>query len=86
MAKTLGAMLVQLTRASAPRKADPHRKAREEAKKLAAAHGVEIKRLKDGGFNVWPPKGFAGEDAHEGDHFAHDYSEVLEHVRAYVPA
>ena len=88
MAKTFGAMLGQLLRVPVKRQSDPHRKAREEAKKLAAAHGIEIQRFKkdDGiGFNVYPPKGFTGEDLHEGDHYAADWQEVLEHVRAYVP-
>lgn len=89
MAKTFGAMLGQLLRTPAKRQADPHRKAREEATKLAAAHGIEIERFKKvdgGGFNVFPPKGFTGEDPHDGNHYAVDWQEVLEHVRAYVPA
>lgn len=64
-------------------KSDPQRKAREEAKKLAANRGFEIERLKDGGFNVWPPKD-AVKDNFEGDHFARDWGEVLPMARWYA--
>lgn len=86
MSKTLGAMLGKLLHPPATRKKDTQRAAREQAKALATKHGIEIERLRGGGFNVWPPKGFAGEDAHAGDHYASDWNEALEHVRAYVPA
>jgi hypothetical protein len=86
MGAALGKMLGKLFTAPATRKPDIQRKAREAAKKLAAQHDIEIERLKGGGFNVWPPKKFAGEDPHEGDHFASDWEEVLEHVRPYVRA
>ncbi|MFC5550169.1 hypothetical protein [Massilia aerilata] len=85
MSKNLGAMLGKLLRAPAPRKQDTQRKAREQAKALAHTHGIEIERLRDGGFNVWPPKAFAGDDPHDGDHYAADWEEALAHVRAYVP-
>lgn len=65
--------------------ADPHRKARELAKGLASALGVEIERLPGGGFNVWPPSATDEQtDPYAGDHFAHDWSEVLEHVHSYA--
>lgn len=81
----LGKVLTAAFRAPAARKPDTQRKAREEAKALAVEHGIEIERLRDGGFNVWPPKGFKGDDPHGGDHFANDWVEVLPMVRAYVP-
>jgi hypothetical protein len=65
------------------RSSDPYRKEREESKKLAAKHNIEIKRLTGGGFNVWPPKGLEV-DPHEGDHFANDWSEVLPLVQDYA--
>jgi hypothetical protein len=80
------AILSEVLGRSRVRKSDPHRKARTEAKALAAQHGVEIEKLRDGGFNVWPPKGYEGDDPHEGDHYAIDWDEVLPKVRAYVPA
>ena len=86
MSKTLGAMLGKLLRPPATRKKDTQRTSRERANALASEHGIEIERLRGGGFNVWPPKDFAGEDVHEGDHYASDWQEALEHVRAYVPA
>jgi len=85
MSKTLGAMLGKLLHPSAPPKKDTQRKAREQAVALATEHGIEIERLRGGGFNVWPPKDFVGEDAYEGDHYASDWQEALVHVRAYVP-
>lgn len=86
MSKKLGAMLGKLFHAPAPRKKDTQRSARERANALATEHGIEIERLRGGGFNVWPPKDFAGEDPHEGDHYASDWHEALAHVSAYVPA
>lgn len=84
MAKTLSSMIARTFKPAAERKPDVHRKARESAKTLAAEHGIEIERI-EGGFNVWPPRGHAGVDPHDGDHFALDWSEVLTRVRAYVP-
>lgn len=85
MKTTLGKMVAATFKAPVPRRADPFRKARKEARALAEKHGVQIERLRGGGFNVWPPKGFVGNDPHEGDHFANDWNEVLPMVRAYVP-
>jgi hypothetical protein len=80
--KTLGKMISGVFK-QAPRRLDPHRKAREEAKALAKKHGIEIERLKDGGFNVWPPKSVTI-DPHEGDHFVNEWDEVLVSVRLYA--
>jgi hypothetical protein len=67
------------------RRSDPYRQAREEAKKLAAEHNIEIERFPEGGFNVWPPKGVPDEiDPFEGDHYAGGWDEVLTMVRQYV--
>ena len=54
-----------------PQKSDTQRRQREEAKQLAAEHGIEIEKLREGGMNVWPPKGLADcLDPFDGDHFA----------------
>lgn len=73
-----------------PRQAAPRptgeRKAREEAKRIAALHGIELERLEDG-WNVWPPSGFeeAGhEDPFDGDHYAGSWPEVLRSAQAYA--
>jgi hypothetical protein len=86
MTKTLGAMMGKLFHAPAARKPDTQRRDREKAKALATQHGIEIEDVRGGGFNVWPPKDFTGEDPHEGDHYANDWHEALAHVSAYVPA
>ncbi len=36
--------------------------------------------------NVWPPKGLAGEDPFEGDHYATDWVEALSMVQRYAAA
>lgn len=82
--KTLSTSLSKLFRPTPTRRPDTQRKAREEAKRLAKAHGVGIEALKDGGMNVWPPKSFSGEDPWAGDHFAQDWREALLMVRAYA--
>lgn len=69
MTKNLGTRLGKLFHAPALRNKDPQRKAREQAKKLATTHGIEIERMREGGFNVWPPEDFKGNDVHEGDHY-----------------
>lgn len=63
---------------------DVHRKARIEAKRLAAARGFEIEKLKDGGFNVWPPKDLAGDDQFAGGHYCNDWDEVVAMARVYA--
>ena len=64
---------------------DPQRHARGLAKALASAIDVRIERLKDGGFNVWPPATLdESDDPYAGDHFVHDWSAVLEHVQSYA--
>lgn len=82
--KTLSRALRATFSAPAKRNPDPHRVARQEARRLAKEHGIDIERLRDGGMNVWPPKGFAGDDPYEGDHFAADWGEALPMVRAYA--
>jgi hypothetical protein len=85
MARTLSSQLARAFKAPAARKPDLHRKERESAKALAKQHHVEIERV-NSGFNVWPPRGFSGEDPFEGDHYAQDWSDVLARVKAYVTA
>lgn len=71
----------------APKRGDPHRKARELARPLAKLLGVEVEPLEGSGFNVWPPRALAaGADPFEGDHYAADWSEVLKMVQAYAKA
>jgi hypothetical protein len=67
-----------------PRATDPQRRAREEAKRLAGLHGICLEKL-GGGINVWPPRGYVAADPYEGDHYAQDWCEALDHIRAYVP-
>ncbi len=67
------------------RAADPHRRAREEARRLGAAIGACFEKLPGGGMNVWPPKGCQA-DPFEADHYAPDWSEALARVRAYAAA
>lgn len=65
------------------RRPDPHRKAREEAKPLAAAHGIAIDR-EETSLIVWPPKGYNGTDPWAGDHACDDWAQVLVMVRHYA--
>jgi hypothetical protein len=82
---SLSAALSRTFAAPRARAPDPHRRAREQAKPLAAQHGIEIERV-DSGFNVWPPKAFAGVDPFDGDHYAQDWGDVLARVKAYADA
>ena len=67
------------------KRTDPHRKAREESKRLAAPLGVEIEKCRGDGFNVWPPADMMpADDPHDGDHYANDWTEVLAMVRIYA--
>lgn len=85
--KTLSRELGALFRPAPPRRGDPHRKARERAKALAARLGVEVERLAGGGMNVWPPRGLASHaDPFEGDHYAQDWPDALQRVEAYEAA
>jgi hypothetical protein len=85
MPKTLSRMISRTFKAPPARRPDTHRKARETAKALAKEHNIEIEPITSG-FNVWPPRGSAGEDPYDGDHFAQDWPEVLDRVRAYAGA
>lgn len=74
---------------AAPKKkrADPYRRARAQAKRLAAECGATIEVLPASewagrAYNVWPPAGAA--DPFEGDHYCLDWEEVLDKVRAYA--
>lgn len=72
-----------------PRQTRAARGARLEAVHTAAQHGIEIEpfdRSGGGGMNVWPPKGLAGEDPFEGDHYATDWVEALSMVQRYAAA
>lgn len=85
MPRTLAASLNRTFKAPRERKPDIYRKQREEAKKLAVQHGIEIERKGlESGMNVWPFKGFKGIDPYEEDHYAGDWDEALTRVRAYV--
>lgn len=82
--RKLSQSLEAIFRAPRQRAVDPHRKARETAKPIIAKLGINLEKLKEGGFNVWPPKAITGEvDPYEGDHYATDWSEVLEMVQDY---
>lgn len=71
--------------APVPKKPDTQRRSREEAKKLAAEHGIEIEKLREGGMNVWPPNALAeGSDPFEGDHYADDWGDALSMVKQYA--
>ena len=71
----------------AERRGDPHRKSREASKRLALQLGVEVEPLREGGFNVWPPRGLDdNDDPFRGDHYACDWTEVLEHLQGYKNA
>ena len=83
MSKKLAAQLTKAFKAPTARRPDLHRKARERAKALAKQHNIEIEPI-EGGFNVWPPKGFSGIDLYQGDHFALDWDHVLTRVQSYV--
>ena len=78
--KALGKMFS----APAPKKPDTQRRSREQAKALAAQHGIEIEKFKEGGMNVWAPQSLTANDPFEGDHFADDWTAALEMVKAYV--
>lgn len=82
--KTLSTSLGRLFKPTPTRKPDAQRKAREEAKRFAALHGIAIEALKGGGMNVWPPRSFHLQDPWEGDHYAQDWSEALPMVRTYA--
>lgn len=83
--RTLAAALARTFKAPAPRRPDPHRKQREQAKAWASDWHVEIERLPGGGFNVWPPKDWTLPDPLEGDHFCSDWAEVYDAVCYYRP-
>lgn len=64
------------------RSADPFRKQREEAKRVAKDCGIEIERDREGGMWVHCPKGVAP-DPFEGDHYCCDWQEALPMVLEY---
>lgn len=74
----------RLFKAPAKKQPDTQRRSREEAKRLATIHEIEIEKLRDGGMNVWAPKGLAADDPFDGDHFADDWNAALEMINAYV--
>lgn len=81
--KRLQKDLARIFKAPIARKPDPCRKAREEAKRLAKEHGIEIERV-DSGFNVWPPRERESDDPWAGDHYCQDWCEALTMVREYA--
>lgn len=79
--------LSKLFRAPAARPTDPYRHFREEAKRLATLHHIEVEKVTGqgfGGINVWPPKSWTGTDPFDGDHHAQNWGEVLHMVRTYA--
>lgn len=77
--------LGKLFNAPAPKKRDTQRRQREEAKKLAAAHGIEIEKFSEGGMNVWPPRALdEALDPYAGDHYADDWAQALAMVKQYA--
>ena len=83
MTHPLSRMLAQTFKPAAPRRTDPHRRAREQAKRLASLVGCEIEPMSGGGMNVWAPANCAS-DPYDGDHYAADWSDALERVRRYA--
>lgn len=81
--KMLRRMLSSTFKAPVARKPDTFRKEREEAKRLARLHGIEIERC-GSGWNVWPPKCRQDDDPWEGDHFCGDWMAVLVMVQKYA--
>ena len=81
----LNRMLGRLFTPPPARKPDPHRKDRVEAKRLATEIGVEIEKLRGGGWNVWPPKALMDQpgDPFGGDHYCGDWAEVYVAVQTY---
>lgn len=73
---------------SAPRRVQEPgvRSAREQAKRLAALHDIELEPLDAGEWNVWPPEPIidSDDDPHMGDHLAIGWSEVLERCQVYA--
>lgn len=71
------------------RRTDPERKAREEAKRLAAQWGVRIDKEEWGDWFVWHP-GFDGDDhpadPYAGDHIVDSWTDALERVKGYAAA
>lgn len=82
--KLLKERLNSIFKPPSARKPDAFRKSRELAKKIARIHGIEIERLRDGGFNLWPPRAFVGTDPMDGDHYSIDWLEVLKSVEVYA--
>lgn len=78
--------LGKLFNAPAKKKADLYRRQREEAKRLAALHKIEIEKMAGSGMNVWAPAAIADteQDPFNGDHFAGDWGEALEMVKKYA--
>jgi hypothetical protein len=72
-----------LQAAFSPGRSYPHRLARETSKRLAAEHGITVEKLPGGGMNVWPPAE-CPLDPFDGDHYAQDWAEAVERVRAYA--
>lgn len=79
--KTLG----RIFNSPVGRKPDTQRKQREQAKALAAKHGIEIERIPEGGMNVWPPAAIPdASDPYASDHYASDWADALGMVEGYA--
>lgn len=85
---TLQGMLNNIFKAPKPKRAsEPYRvrKARTEAKALAAQYGIEIENDRDTGLAVWAPNAIGDEaDPFAGDHHASDWPDALSMVQTYV--
>lgn len=80
----LARALRQTFRPAPARRPDPQRKQREQAKRLAKLHKIDIEAT-DGGWLVWPPKDYPdAKDPWAGDHCAQDWAEALAMVTHYA--
>ena len=81
---SLNQRLGRLFTPPATRRPDLHRTDREESKRMAKERGIEIEKLRDGGWNVWPPKDLDDkDDPFHGDHYCGGWAEVFVMVRTY---
>jgi hypothetical protein len=81
---------LQLPPATKPkRKPDPHRKARQEGRRLIAGTTIEVEKDSCGvGLLVWPPGDWSDdetwEDPADGDHLRADWGDALPLLREYA--
>lgn len=83
--RRLEKQLADIFRAPRVRPKDVYRKAREESKRLAVLHGLEIEQFREGGMNVYPASTLDEHaDPYAGDHYAGDWDEALGMARTYA--